>query len=239
MKKFICIAVAAFVAAASSVCAKADSVTDKLKTTLEQRLGNIQVKGIQKSPLAGLYEVNLGAQIVYSDAQGNYVLIGDLLNTKTQTNMTEERLAELNKIDWAKLPLADALKLVKGDGSRKMVVFSDPNCRYCKQFETTLKSIDNVTVYTFLFPVLSPDSLTKAKAVWCASDRMKAWQGWMLDQRVPSGAGDCDTTALNKNLALGRTMNVTGTPTVFLADGRRLPGAVSVDQLNKALSSVH
>lgn len=116
-------------------------------------------------------------------------------------------------------------------------MFSDPNCPYCKKLETTLQSVDNVTVYTFLYPVLSPDSTAKSKAIWCATDRAKTWEGWMLDHRAPSGAGTCDTTALDKNLALGRGMNVTGTPTIFLPDGRRLPGAVSADQLNQALAS--
>jgi thiol:disulfide interchange protein DsbC len=116
-------------------------------------------------------------------------------------------------------------------------VFSDPNCPYCRQLENTLKSVDNVTVYTFLYPVLSPDSTVKAKAIWCSADRAKAWEAWMLDRRAPSG-GSCDTAALDSNLALGQKMNVTGTPTVFLADGRRLPGAVPAATLDKELSAV-
>jgi thiol:disulfide interchange protein DsbC len=242
MKKVVRIALTALAVAAMTIgcTAQADQATDKLKATLQSRLGaDAHIKSITKSPLAGLYEVNLGAQIIYSDANGDYVLLGDLVDTKTRANLTEARLAEINKIDFASLPLANAVKVVKGNGSRKMVVFSDPNCPYCKQLETTLKSIDNVTVYTFLYPVLSPDSMMKSKSIWCSADRAKTWEAWMLDHKVPPGPASCDTSVLDKNLALGHGMNVTGTPTVFLVDGRRLPGAVSADQLDKALASAH
>jgi thiol:disulfide interchange protein DsbC len=230
---------AAFLALAASLTlscsAYADQTTDKLKATLQSRLPDIQIKGIDKAPIPGLYEVNLGSHIIYSDAAGNYAIIGQLVDTKSRTNLTEERLAELNKVDFASLQLANAIKVVKGNGSRKMVVFSDPNCPYCKQLETSLKSINNVTVYTFLFPVLSADSTEKAKSIWCSADRAKTWEAWMLEHRAPSAAGTCDTSVLDKNLALGRGMNVTGTPTIILADGRRLPGAVSAEALETAL----
>ncbi|MDC6131348.1 DsbC family protein [Burkholderia gladioli] len=226
-------------AAATLGCtAQADQTTDKLKTTLQARLGDATVKSIEKSPIPGLYEVNLGSQIVYSDAAGDYVLLGDLVDTKTRKNLTEARMAEINKVDFASLPLNNAIKYVKGNGARKIAVFSDPNCPYCKRFESTLQSMDNITVYTFLYPVLTPDSTVKSKAIWCASDRAKSWENWMVSHQPPSGAGNCDTSALDKNLALGRGLNVTGTPTIILADGTRLPGAVSADQLNSALASV-
>lgn len=147
-------------------------------------------------------------------------------------------MAEINKVDFASLPLNNAIKYVKGNGARKIAVFSDPNCPYCKRFESTLQSMDNITVYTFLYPVLTPDSTVKSKAIWCASDRAKSWENWMVGHQPPSGAGNCDTSALDKNLALGRGLNVTGTPTIILADGTRLSGAVSADQLNSALAAV-
>jgi thiol:disulfide interchange protein DsbC len=220
------------------IAAQADQTTDKIKSTLQSRIGDADIKSVEKSPVPGLYEVNLGAQIVYTDATGNYLLMGDLVDTRTRTNITEARLAETNKIDFAKLPFENAVKVVKGTGARKIAVFSDPNCPYCKQLETTLKSVDNVTVYTFLYPVLSPDSTVKSKSIWCSKDRSSAWEGWMLDHAAPTAAASCDTTAIDKNLKLGQSMNVTGTPTVFLADGRRLPGAVPADRLEKELSAV-
>ncbi len=213
--------------------------TDKLKATLQTRLADVTIKSVTKSPIAGLYEVNLGTQIIYSDANGDYLMLGDMVDAKTRKNLTEARLSETNRIDFASLPFANAVKVVKGNGARKIAVFSDPNCPYCKQLETTLKSIDNVTVYTFLYPVLSPDSTAKSKSIWCSTDRAKAWESWMQDHQAPTAAGTCDTAAIDKNLALGRAMNVDGTPTVFLADGRRLPGAVPADRLDKEMSAVH
>ncbi|PXW16894.1 DsbC family protein [Paraburkholderia caballeronis] len=231
--------VLAVAAAALGCSAQADQTTDRLKATLQSRLGSdASIKGIAKSPIAGLYEVNLGTQIIYSDANGDYLLLGDLVDSKTRRNLTDARLSDLNRIDFASLPFADAVKVVKGNGSRKIAVFSDPNCPYCHQLETTLKSVDNVTVYTFLYPVLSPDSTAKAKSIWCSSDRAKAWESWMLDRRAPSAAGTCDTAAIDSNLSLGAKMNVNGTPTIFLADGRRLPGAVQADRLDRELNAV-
>jgi thiol:disulfide interchange protein DsbC len=242
MHKRIRIAALALAVAATALgcSAQADQTTDRLKATLQQRLGaDAQIKGIAKSPIAGLYEVNLGTQIIYSDANGDYLLLGDLVDAKTRRNLTEARLNDLNRIDFASLPFQDAVKVVKGNGSRKIAVFSDPNCPYCHQLENTLKSIDNVTVYTFLYPVLSPDSTTKAKSIWCSADRAGAWESWMVERRAPSAPGTCDTGAIGRNLALGEKMNVTGTPTIFLADGRRLPGAVQADRLDRELNAVH
>ncbi|RQN33863.1 DsbC family protein [Paraburkholderia tropica] len=241
MQKRIRIAalVLAAVASVLGCSAQADQTTDKIKTALQSRLGidSGDIKGITKAPVAGLYEVNLGSQIVYSDANGDYVLTGDLIDAKAHRNLTESRLAEINKVDFSKLPLENAVKVVKGDGKRKIAVFSDPNCPYCHQLESTLKSVDNVTVYTFLYPVLSPDSTQKAKQIWCSSDRAKAWESWMVDRKAPTAAGTCNTAAIDSNLQLGAKMNVTGTPTVILADGSRLPGAVSADRLESALSA--
>ena len=177
-----------------------------------------------------VYEVSIGGEILYADEKAQYVILGgNLVDTKTRQNLTEARQSELNKVDFAKLPFDRAFKYVKGNGSRKIAVFSDPNCPYCKRFEETLKSskIDNVTVYTFLYPVLGPDSDAKSKAIWCAADPVKAWHDWMLDKKAPPTAtAKCDDAPVRQNVALGHQYNVTGTPTIILADGRRLPGAV-------------
>lgn len=226
-------------ALAATVPAHADATLDRVKAAVQKSLGaDAQVKAVEKTPLPGIYEIDLGTQIVYSDAQGHYMLVGDLVDAHTRHSLTQARLAELNKIDFSTLPLNDAIKYVKGDGSRKIAVFADPNCPYCKRFEEALKSssVTNVTVYTFLFPVLAPDSATKSKAIWCAPDRLKAWHAWMLDQQLPAQAGNC-STPLDQNLALGRRLNVTGTPTIFLTDGRRLPGALTATQLAQVLGT--
>jgi thiol:disulfide interchange protein DsbC len=224
----------------SAAAVRADAVTDKLKAVLQDRLGPEEtIVGVAKSPVPGLYEINLGQQIIYSDATGDHLLLGDMIDTRTRTNLTQARLSDINRIRFDTLPLADAIKVVKGNGSRKIAVFSDPNCPYCKRFEQTLRGVDNITVYTFLYPILSPDSTVKAKTIWCASDRAKTWESWMVDRKAPTGGNQCDTAALDKNLALGHQLNVDGTPTVFLADGSRLPGAVDADELEKRLADVH
>ncbi|KAF1014314.1 MAG: DsbC family protein [Burkholderia sp.] len=239
MKTTVRIAALVLATAVTPGCtAQADQATDKLKSTLQARLGEVTVKSIEKSPIVGLYEVNIGSQIVYSDVTGDYMLLGDLVDTKAHKNLTEMRMAEINKVDFSSLPFNNAIKYVKGSGARKIAVFSDPNCLYCKRFESTLQSIDNITVYTFLYPVLTSDSMVKSKAVWCASDRVKSWENWMVGRQPPKGTGNCDTSALEKNLALGRKLNVTGTPTIILNDGTRLLGGVSASQLNTALAAV-
>lgn len=227
--------VAAFVPVA---LAAGDPAADRVKAAVQKMLGGrAEVKRVDKTPIPGLYEVNIGSQLVYADASGRYILNGELVDTRTGTNLTEERLAEVNRINWADLPLARAIKWTKGDGSRQIAVFSDPNCGYCKRIEQTFQQMDNITVYTFLYPVLSPDSEVKARQVWCAADRTKAWRDWMLSKTAPTGTGNCKTP-LEDNLALGHSLNVTGTPAVFFTDGTRIPGAADAATLERKLASL-
>lgn len=212
--------------------------TDRIKETLQKALGSrAEVRAVTKTPVPGLFEVNIGGQVVYTDATGRYVLNGELVDTKTGTNLTEERMAELNRIKWADLPLERAIKWTKGNGSRQVAVFSDPNCGYCKRIEQTFQQMDNITVYTFLFPVLSPDSEVKAKQVWCSADRTKAWRDWMLNKVALTGNGSCKTP-VEDNLALGHSLNINGTPAVFFTDGTRIPGAADAATLERKLASL-
>ncbi len=236
------IAVACIGLAANSVTnvLAADAAADKLKAQLLNRIGP-DVKHVAKAAVPGWYEVKLGSQLVYTDEKGRYMFIGDVLDLQNNKNLTVERVAELNQIDFSRLPLEQAVKVVKGNGGdakRKMAVFSDPNCPYCKQLEKSLAQLNNVTIYTFLYPILPADSLTKAQGIWCSANRGKTWQAWALNDQAPPSTAQCDTTALNKNLELGRALNVTGTPTLFFADGRRLSGAPSVEKLEAAMKSV-
>lgn len=222
-----------------TVCAHATPALDALKAKLQQSLGpDMKIQSIAPAPIAGLYEVNLGKAILYSDAQGAYLLIGKLVDAKTMENVTDRRLAELNRIDFKRLPFANAIKVVKGNGSRQIAVFSDPNCKYCKELEHTLSRADNVTIYTFLFLILKPDSAEKAKAIWCAPNRGAAWQAWMANHQTPGSGTKCNTDPLAQNLALGRRMNVFSTPTAFLANGYRLTGALTLEQLERAFAAV-
>ncbi|MGF7191983.1 thiol:disulfide interchange protein DsbC [Robbsia andropogonis] len=218
--------------------AETDAKVEALKKTLQERLGSkAEISEIRKSPIAGLYEVDVNKQVYYADPTGQYLMLGEIRDTTTGANLTQERTDQINRIDFASLPLQDAVKVVHGNGARKIAVFSDPHCPYCHKLEETLQKVDNVTVYTFLFPILSPDSVAKSKAIWCAKDRGAAWENWMLRKQVPGNDGSCNVAVLQRNLAMGQSMNVTGTPTVFLVDGNRLPGAVDSDNLEKALKA--
>src|SRR5260364_154497 len=212
---------------------------DALKAKLQKSLGpEMKIQSVAPTPVPGLYELNLGKAILYSDAQGAYLLIGKMVNAKTMENITDRRLTELNRIDFKSLPFANAIKVVKGNGARQIAVFSDPNCKHCRELEHTLSKADNLTIYTFPFPILKPDSLDKAKAIWCAPNRSAAWHAWMANRQAPGGKVSCDTDALAQNIAFGRRLNVFSTPTIFFANGYRLAGALTSEQLERAFSAV-
>lgn len=212
--------------------------TDKIKTDLQKSLGpNMEVKSVAPSPVAGLFEVIVNNNLVYTDAQGKFLIQGDVVEIKTGTNLTELRQNELSKIRWSDLPLQNAVKVVKGNGARKVAVFADPNCGYCKRLEKTFAEMDNLTIYTFLMPILSADSTTKSKQIWCASDAGKSWVQWMVNNVTPSGKSDC-SNPLDKNLALAKSFNINGTPAIFFMDGSRIPGAAGKDALEKKLTSI-
>lgn len=201
----------------------------------EQRFPGIHVDAIRVTPMAGIYEIQVGMDLLYTDAQVDYVLQGSLIDAKARRDLTAERLEVLQQVAFDSLPLDHAIRQVKGTGARKVAVFEDPNCGYCKQLHRTLEDVDNVTVYTFLFPILAPDSTTKARDIWCAADPAKAWKAWMLKGELPAAA-DCQTP-IQDNLALGRKLNVQGTPALFFADGSRVNGAMPLDALKKKLDA--
>lgn len=193
-----------------------------------------KIDEVTKTPMNGLYEVRVGFDIFYTDEQGNYLLQGNLMDVRGRRNLTEERIGKLSEVDFDKLPLADAFRIVRGDGKRRLAVFEDPNCGYCKRFERDLTTVNNVTVYLFLYPVLGPDSVTKSRNIWCSKDKPKAWNDWMLRNTAPPTA-ECDTAALSRNRLFGQKYNITGTPTLIFANGSRAPGAISAEEVEKML----
>ncbi len=193
-----------------------------------------KIDEVSKTPMNGLYEVRVGFDLFYTDEQGNYLLQGNLMDVRARRNLTEERISKLSEMDFDKLPLADAFKIVRGDGKRKLAVFEDPNCGYCKRFERDLTTVNNVTVYLFLYPVLGPDSIAKSRNIWCAKDKPKAWNDWMLRNTAPANA-ECDIAALKRNREFGQKYNITGTPTLIFANGSRAPGAISAEEVEKML----
>lgn len=214
----------------------ADDGLAHLKADLESKL-NIKVTSITKSGYLGLYEVYADSTIFYTDEKGSAYFFGNLVDGKTRQSVTEARMAKLNAIKLADLPLDSALKVVKGNGSRTLVTFEDPNCAYCKRLAKDLQKLDNVTIYTFLYPILSQDSVEKSKQIWCAADRAKAWNDLMLEGRAPTGKGDC-ATPVQKTIELGQKYRIRGTPTLVFADGERVPGAMPLDRIEKKLASL-
>jgi thiol:disulfide interchange protein DsbC len=195
-----------------------------------------KIDEIRKTPIAGLYEVRIGTDVLYSDEKGEHVIQGSIIDTRTGDNLTEARVRELTAIDFASLPLKDAIVWKQGTGARKLVVFADPNCGYCKRFERDLGKIKDVTVYTFLYPILGEDSVEKSRNIWCAKDATQAWRSWMVDGKAPvRNMGQCDASALERNTALGRKHKVNGTPALVFEDGTRVPGALPAEQVEKQL----
>jgi thiol:disulfide interchange protein DsbC len=221
---------------AAPVAAQQDPAAERLKAELKKKVPEASVDVVRKVPYGGLYEVVVGSEIFYTDEKASYLLLGSIVDLKTRENVTELRMRQLNKVDFASLPLENAIKIVRGNGSRKVAMFADPNCGYCKRFERDLIGVNDVTVYVFLYPILAPDSVTKTKAVWCAPDRAKAWLDYMVrDMALPA-----DTSCANpieKILEYGKGKRVTGTPTMFFEDGERIPGAISMVDFEKKLAA--
>ncbi len=193
---------------------------------------------ISKTPIAGLYELRIGSDILYSDSEGNYLIQGEILDVKQRLkSLTAERLLKLSSIPFDQLPLKTAFTQVRGNGKDKLAVFADPNCGYCKRFEKDLQKLDNVTIYHFLYPILGDDSKTKAKNIWCAKDKAKVWNDWMINGKTPATA-NCDASALDSIMAFGHKNRITGTPMILFADGTRVPGAVPIAQVEKMLAEI-
>lgn len=208
-----------------------------IRKTLKERMPHIHpIDEIKRTPMPGLFELRVdGSEIYYTDASANFLIQGHLIDTKNQRDLTEERLQKIMAVDFKSLPFKDAIVIVRGKGERKMAIFEDPNCGYCKRFERELQNIDNVTVYLFLYPILGKDSVDKSKAIWCSKDQSKAWQDLMLRDQAPNPTG-CDTAALKRNVDFGQKQRINGTPTTIFADGSRISGAVEMAQIEKLLS---
>lgn len=228
--------IAVLVAGMMTASAWADEAS--LKKAIETMYPKVRVQSITKTPYAGLYEVFLDGQIIYTDEKLSFLIAeGRLIDTKVRRDITAERMDELTRVDFASLPVDKAVKVVKGNGSRKLVVFSDPDCPYCKKLEKDLVGMTDVTIYTFLYPLeeLHPDAPKKSRAIWCAQDRSKAWQDWMLNGQLAKSK-ECDAP-LDEVAALGRKLGVTSTPTLIFANGKRVLGAYPAQEIEKLLNA--
>ncbi len=231
------------IAAASLVVAGLASGTGHadeavIRKAIQMRFPGAQIENVAKTPFAGVFEVVVGGRILYTDEKASFIFIGSLLDTRApaERNLTGERTAQLTAEALSK-STASAIKRVRGNGKRTIYTLEDPNCGYCKAFHKELAKVNDVTIYTFLWPILSADSTEKSKAIWCAKDRVKAWDDVMARGTVPQNDGKCETP-LEKNKELAKRLGAQGTPAVYLADGRQLPGMMPADRVEEALSTV-
>ena len=232
--KFIPFALAATLMLAAS--AQANETV--IRKALLQQFPKAQISSIKQTPYSGLFEVYLDGQLLYADAKAQYIFTGDVIDLKNRRNLTQARLNQLQAVSWDTLPLNNALKTVKGTGARKLVVFSDVDCPYCRKFEEELTKVDNITVYTFLYPIegLHPKAVQTSKQIWCAPDRNKAWDEYITGGKVPSNDGKC-ANPVDETIALGLKLKVSGTPTIIFANGQRVPGMVPAAQLERLLTA--
>lgn len=228
-------------AATLCLAALSHSVADEatIRRNIAQRLPSFPpIDEVSRTAIPGLYELRFGGDLMYTDENGDYLIQGNMLDTKARVDVTQARLDKINAVDFGSLPLQDALVWKQGTGARKLVVFADPNCGYCKKFETELQQVQNITVYTFLMPILGGNSPEMALNVWCAKDNATVWRNWMIQgQRPQRVMGHCDDGALARNLALGKKLHISLTPMLFFEDGKRFKGGMEPAQLERQLQA--
>lgn len=206
------------------------SANDAIRKVIEARF-DVKVDKITKTELLGLYEVVAEGQIIYTDEKASLFFVGNIFDAKTGANLTGQRL-------FANLPMDIAVKQVRGTGKNVLVTFEDPNCGYCKRLARDAQKMKDVTIYTFLYPILGEDSLVKTKGIWCAKDRAKAWNDWMVDSvKPPEAKKDCNPP-IEQLIALGQSFQVTGTPTLLFNDGTKVPGAIPVAEIERKLAEI-
>jgi thiol:disulfide interchange protein DsbC len=210
----------------------------EVRKSLQAKFPGMEISAVTKTPYGGLYEVVADGQVAYMTSDGKYLVLGNVIDLANKRNLTAERNAKLMEVKWSELPLDKSIKEVKGDGSRKLAIFSDADCPYCRKLAPELEKLTNVTIYTFLYPVamLHPDAVPTSKKIWCESDRLKAWKGYMLKGEKPKSKGDCPTP-VDEIAALGAKLKVGGTPTMILENGQRIPGYIPADKLDQLLTA--
>jgi thiol:disulfide interchange protein DsbC len=234
-----CVVALAAVSGVASVQAQALSAAQEaaLRKALVGRLVNdgAAIKGIRPSPVKGLYEIELPGAVLYTDVKGDYLIEGQITDLDNHRNLTQERLDEINRVDFASLPFKDAVVWKNGTGQRKLVIFSDPHCGYCKKLEAELQTIKDLTVYTFIIPILSEDSKTLGERIWCARDRTQAYRDWMLSNTQPPRLLGMCVSPLQRNLQMSQKFGITGTPAMIFEDGTRLASAAAAAEVEKRL----
>ncbi len=236
MLKKTCLAVMA----ATALLGAAHANEEVIRKSIAERLPNFpKIDEVRPTPLPGIFEIRIGSDIRYTDAQGLYLFEGDLVDLRTKRSLTQERVDKLTAVAFNALPLNDAIVWKNGKGTRKLAVFADPNCGYCKRFEAGLQELKDVTVYTFLIPILGADSVEKSRNIWCAKDNSAMWLDWMLRNKAPAKAeAKCDAKAVERNAAFAQRHQIRGTPAIFFEDGTRVPGAIPPDAIEERLQRI-
>lgn len=222
----------------TTACAQTDQ-SAAVKKLIEPKLGgNVKVDAIKKTNYAGLYEIQVGDDIYYTDEKAQYLFVGNVMDLSTHKNLTKTRLDSLNTVKFTDLPMDLAFKTVKGNGKRVIAVFEDPNCGYCKRLRKELQSVDNITIYTFMYDILSDDSAVKSRNVWCAANPSQAWTDWMVNGKpVPEAPASCMSNPHDRIMALGTKLHINGTPAIFFEDGSRVPGYIDAAALEEKLKT--
>lgn len=228
---------AALLAGSFGALAQEAQIKKAIDTHLPQLKG---VQEVRKTPVPGLFEIRVNdSEIYYTDAKGDFLIQGEIYDLKSQRNLTKERENMLTAVKWDSLPVKDAITFTRGNGARKLAVFADPNCGYCKKFERDLLKVDNITVHVFQIGILAPDSKTKNRSIWCARDKGQAWLDWMVRGTAPAeAAAMCDSSATTRNEAFAKKVRINSTPTLLFEDGTRQAGAISMEDLEKQFASL-
>jgi len=230
----------------TTACAQNDQVASTasqeeiVKKLVEPKLGkDVHIDSIHKTTYDGLYEVRVGDDIFYADEKAQFLFVGDIVDLSTHKNLTKQRMEKINAVNFTDLPFDLAFKQVKGVGSRVIAVFEDPNCGYCKRLRKALQNVDNITIYTFMYDILSDDSAVKSRNVWCTADPAKTWNDWMVNGKpAPKAPDTCKEDPHEKIMALGHKLHISGTPAIFFTDGSRIPGYIDAAAIEEKLNSI-
>ncbi|MPQ55134.1 DsbC family protein [Duganella sp. FT27W] len=231
----------------SNKAGTADTAETAMRQLLSQRYPSTTFGAIARTPVPGLWEVWIGSNVAYMTDEGRHFIFGHLYDMQTQTDLTaaskegalRQEKQDRPRLTFQDLPLADAIKTVRGSGARQLAVFSDPHCPYCRQLEQELAKLDNVTVYTFLFPLASlhPQATAVAKAIWCHADRAAAWRQFNQTgkaSKLPTSVA-C-ATPIARNVALAERSGISGTPYILFGNGGSAAGAMSAAELEERLA---
>jgi thiol:disulfide interchange protein DsbC len=220
----------------TTLCAQAGEA--EIRKELTAKFPGAEIASVSKTAYGGLYEVYMDGQLIYADEAGKYVFVGNVIELATRRDLTQARLDRLQAVKWESLPLNYAIKVVKGKGDRKLAVFSDVDCPFCRKFEDELAKVDNITVYTFLYPIqgLHPKAVQASRQIWCAPDKNKAWDDYIRNGVLPKNDGKCDNP-VDETIALGEKLRVSGTPTIIFQNGQRVPGMIPAAKLEQLLAA--